>query len=1017
MKNLYGGVQHPYYVLAPDYQRQSAGIRVMHQFCAALRRCGQEAWISAGKVNPELDTPLLTAEVRQRHAETGRMPIAVYPEVIGRNPFQSHVVTRYILNKPGLLGEKPQYKETDLLFTYATELQQQLPNAWGVLFLPCIDSSVFHNRENPDDPHRKGWCVYPGRYKQGLIDHQSLLADCAVITRDWPQSHEEMAALFRRSEGVYCFENTAISLEARLCGCPVVHLPSPFYDHKQLMGTELGLAWGISYSCEPREIDAARRQLPELSAAYESHEAAFWEGLDRWISDTQALATQVAKNPPPPLADETPLDDPAYRAWYLLNSPGETHAQHLATRMVQSWKTVPSVHLLMAVHEEELAAFEQSLNTLKVQVFGNWMLTVVTTEPKPSALQAQNQVQWLQARDAAHLDIILHEMAKASGGEWLGILTPGTQLDALSLQAMVDATQTQAEVQLVYCDDDVQTSDGRSHSARFKPLLDFITLCGASMLQGFTLMRQSAYVAAIQSPAIDHSPADDLALHLLARGQADVIVRVHGVWAHRPEQPHPPTADGDCQVVTEVLQQAHIKAEVQPRNAAHLRIVQPSLSFASTPVTVLVLGADTLEAFLAQWRQLLSVVPASDLEACMIANRLTSPTDTQLLRAAVSMESRLATTIVDVPGLCDGEALAALCHQVISPLTWILGPNTFPMQTEGLQHLVAWMNWPGVAAVQPGLWDMRSNRMLSPGFAPGLVWEPLHLQPETIDNTPTQQRQLASLNGDAVLVQTAALRQAMQSMSTGDKSVWALALSHQLSHAGLQMVWKPEVVCGLQAVSSSSKNELSRRFLAQNLTWLTGNGPYNPRLSLRKPALVDAQRSTPWLGLNSEAPRYLLLQENPLFPKDHLTQIAQAGEATGATVTLWTVSPTDSVDVLLLEIVRAAPSVVYFSHHPAQGVLANTLALLVEHCPNIKRVCCVASLSADATPVDNWVLLDWLTLAQRALSKAHRVLVTDPAQAEALKPYHPNVQCSAELVPSDPPGVNRGAIGSRSSMN
>lgn len=993
LKKLYVGVQHPYYVVAPDYARQSAGIRVMHQFCAALRRCGQEAWISTGKVNPELDTPLLTDEIRHRHAELGRIPIAVYPEVIGGNPLQAHVVTRYILNTPGLFGESPRYKSSDFLFSYAEELNIKLTGSWGVLFLPCIDSSVFNNLNNPSDGARDGWCVYAGRYKQGLIENQELLANCKVITREWPGSHEEMADLFRQSEGLYCFENTAVSLEARLCGCPVVHLPSPFYNTQHLMGTSEGLTLGTSSSNEPKLIAAAKAELPNLSAAYEALEWEFWHKLDKWIEDTQALACDVAKTPPGPLIDDTPADDPAYRAWYQLNAPGELQAQHLATRMVHNWTEAPSVHLFMPVCPGEMGGYMQTMPSLEAQVYGNWMLTVATTEPAPTSVENQPRIQWLQARDESHLDLILHEMAKVSGGEWLGFLAPGIALDALGLQALLDAAQEHPSWQLVYGDDDIQSNDGRSYHPRLKPNTDLITLCGASFLDGLALVRKSAYTTTLPAGGSPHLAAYAVALELLAAGERHAIGHVNGVWAHLPEKAAADASDSELQTVKDQLHRVGIEADIQPRVATDLRLVQPVPPLVPQAVTAVLLGADTLEATLAQWRHLLTMTGARGLQTCLIANRMSSPTDAQLLRTAVSVEQALPTATLDLQGLSEGEALATLCMQIPTPLAWIFGPTTLPLQADGLIHLAAWLEWPSVAAVQPGLWDMTTKHMLSPGFAPGLTWERMVLSPDTIDNTPTQQRSLASLNGEGVLIQTLALQQALHEMSGGDLAFWPMALSRELARSGKTMVWKPEVVCGTRAKPVQTDAIAAQMFMAQNLSWLASNGSYNPRLSLKKPALVDAQRTTPWLDLAPDIKRLMLLQEESAqFPAVHLPALAQLGETGKASTTLWTVSSVDSADVLVLEIVRAGPHAVYFGAHATNGILAKALALLARLCPSVRRICCVGPATKTTTEGEFWELLDWLHRHLHALRLAHKGLVGDETQAETLRPHHPDLR-------------------------
>ena len=65
--------------------------------------------------------------------------------------------------------------------------------------VPPVDTSLFHNRDNPDDDQRSGACIYFGRYREGQREHAELADRCTVITKDFPATHEELAALLRRS--------------------------------------------------------------------------------------------------------------------------------------------------------------------------------------------------------------------------------------------------------------------------------------------------------------------------------------------------------------------------------------------------------------------------------------------------------------------------------------------------------------------------------------------------------------------------------------------------------------------------------------------------------------------------------------------------------------------------------------------------------------------------------------------------------------------------------------------------
>lgn len=967
----------------------------MHQLCAALRMCGQEAWVSTGATGPLLGTPKLTAEIRQQHKEQGRVPIAVYPEVIGRNPLHCHVVTRYILNKPGLLGQKPHYKASDLLFMYEPELLREAESPWGVLHLPSIDTAVFHNRNNPHDLHRKGWCVYPGRHTQGIEEHPDLLSGCTIITRDWPSTREDMADLFRRSEGLYCFENTAISMEARLCGCPVVHLPSKLYDPSQFFGSGLGLAKGITFSTNPEDIAKARTELAGVSEGYAALEVEFWNKLDQWIQDTQVLAADVANTSPAPIVDDTPPDDQAYRGWYQLNAPSEPQAQHLASRMMLDWAGAPSVHLFMAVRPSELTGFEQTLRSLQTQVFGNWMLTATSTEPIPYCAQDLDRVQWLQSREDAHLNTILHEMAKASCASWISFLLPNITLDQLALQALVDAGEAHPSWDMIYCDDDVQSSDGRAYSPRFKPKPDLLTLCGCTLVDGLTLIRQPQYVADMETASENCSPAYLVALKLASRQNSNRIGHVNGIFAHFPECPPPQDNETERLAAERILATlTNGTAKVFHRGAGNLRLVAPLSPPNLPPVAIVVISGNTLEATMAHWRTLAYMMNSAGPNVCYIANRQLSAKDSELLRMAVNTEPNFPTTVVDLQGSSEGEALKDLSLLIEEGLVWILGDRLVPAHADALSQLLAWIDWPGTSSVQCGLWDTGTQSMKCPGFSPALALLNLPLMPEATGNSPTQQRTLASLSQGGMLLKTSHLREALQALTSVDRDAWWMALSKYLTQVVGQLIWKPEAICLECTPPQSANPQVGDVFIERHLPWLIEDGDYNPRLSLRRPALADPMRSVPWIDLPSSTPRWLLIQEegHP-FPQDYLAYLCATSQKTTASISLWTISASDAEWILFLEITRAKPDAIFFSQVSKNETLKRTLALMERYAPTISRTYCVMPPHSfsESSKMD-WTLVQWLANQKNNLPYADKLLTNEVNVAKALSRYHNDIQ-------------------------
>jgi len=297
MSDLYPDANlHPYYIVAPPYSRFSAGIKVLHLLCDTLNRRGQRAFLliipdmprGVAVVHPDFLTPRLTQDIMDAHAARKITPIVVYPEMFAGNPLHAPVVARYVMNVPGLLGGDLTYAPDELVFPYSESLAQNEAQKANVLYLPVSDTRIFH--PPPPETPRSGSCYYAMKYKQRYAaNFTPPEQDSLEIT--FVQSPEELATIFRRVEKFYCYENTATSLDAALCGCPTVSLPN---EHlKTLIGSaELGTdghAWGDT----PDEIARAKATVGTMFERYQTSIRTFSAQLDSFITQTQTRAAQT----------------------------------------------------------------------------------------------------------------------------------------------------------------------------------------------------------------------------------------------------------------------------------------------------------------------------------------------------------------------------------------------------------------------------------------------------------------------------------------------------------------------------------------------------------------------------------------------------------------------------------------------------------------------------------------------------------------------------------------------------
>lgn len=289
---------HPYYIIAPRYTRTSAGVRVLYKLADLINRQGGTAfiflWPSFNKdvaASPMDVAPFLTKSIAEYHYRNGITPIIVCPEIMRVSRFDPPVRVRYMLNYYGLLAGNDSLDADDYILSYSDRIAEEIVinKPKGTLFIPVSDPAFYCPPSGA--PIRSGGVFYAGKFKYRFGGETFPVTDnMPEITRDRPDSQtpEEIRSLFQSAEFFYCYEDSALAIEAILCGCPTVFLPNEHFKGplgaKELNG--LGYAVGTS----PEQLAHARLTV----VAAREHYLKLLDGLKpqvaAFISDTQQLA-------------------------------------------------------------------------------------------------------------------------------------------------------------------------------------------------------------------------------------------------------------------------------------------------------------------------------------------------------------------------------------------------------------------------------------------------------------------------------------------------------------------------------------------------------------------------------------------------------------------------------------------------------------------------------------------------------------------------------------------------------
>jgi len=291
-------LKHPYYIISPRYVRTSGGVRALFRLADLINKAGGSAFVYLRPCfNPDLASspmdvaPFLNQRIVDYHFQNGLTPIVVYPETVRVSKFSPPVRVRYLLNYNELLFRNDPLEADDYLLSFSRAIadQIQVDKPRQILFLPVSDPFFFCPPQAP--VRRSGGVYYAGKFKYHFGGQTFPITEgMTEITRDRPDSQtpEQIRALFQRSEFFYSYEDSALALEAILCGCPTVFLPNAHFQiplgAKELKG--LGFAWGDS----PDQLRHAKETVVAARAEHLRRLDEIQDQVRAFMVDTQAIA-------------------------------------------------------------------------------------------------------------------------------------------------------------------------------------------------------------------------------------------------------------------------------------------------------------------------------------------------------------------------------------------------------------------------------------------------------------------------------------------------------------------------------------------------------------------------------------------------------------------------------------------------------------------------------------------------------------------------------------------------------
>ncbi len=526
----------PFYIFAPDFRDNSGGIRVLHYLCHILNEMGEEAYIvNAHKTSPHLRTPKLTYDQLEQHFIAGLNPVSIYPEVIWKNPANTPLILRWLLNIPGHLGKPIEFELRDLIFYY--EAWCMPPELKGEqLFIHPVNHVFFHNDDNPDDGRRTLECYYANKYFLGgkpiLDEHKNFVS----LGQNIKRSHKEIAAIFRKAKVLYCYEPSGIISEAQACGCPVILVRSEYWPlgpddtHHRIPG----LAIHDEANALARATESLKR-IPEthrnardnswtmtrrmVEAVYQAeanlktegkpllnslqrlwalpaeerivHTARFrrlYQESGIYLADTTETGeTKTEFNPEQQYAAYLAASDDARRSQAIPVNAASPAANPAAPHLPEKLITV-----IVRTAGNTLHLLANTLDSLAANSSPCWHLIVVSNIDEPPELDGIDNIHWINATSPDEEKARIDATVNSVGSSWVVELPSGTTLTERLFEKLCSIEQ--AGVSAVFFDDDLYDEQGRRHSPRFKPGVNPEALCSTD-LAGPLCVRMEDWIA------------------------------------------------------------------------------------------------------------------------------------------------------------------------------------------------------------------------------------------------------------------------------------------------------------------------------------------------------------------------------------------------------------------------------------------------------------------------------------------------------------------------------------------
>ena len=412
------------------------------------------------------------------------------------------------------------------------------------------------------------------------------------------------------------------------------------------------------------------------------------------------------------------ISDTDYQAWLVQRRFIETDTHFLDFAPTQTHGTSPAFHLIIRLPQGFEASLADTLDSLGLQIYGDWHLDIISPLTAPDGLDEISNVGWHTLDSALTYKQVADTVAKASPCDWLIELPPGAKLDILYLWRLASEILHSPAKAAYFVDDDCSDADDKRHSPRFKPGINPGHLVAAD-LAGPLCVHKDLWISSGGAGQSNGSPwyeqllrISDLSGWEAVRHIPDVLITYTNKFPSSPEA---------CQIaLRNALQMRQIDGEIKDITEFSWEVRYAIKN--PPPVTIAILSIGQLE-FLS--RCLESIIKATrypDFEILIVSNGL--PDDQEMLQWLKQTVERPNKPVIRVTQTKPGANHACRCNAAIASstnnLVVLVREEAVLVQEIWLEELVRACQTEGVGAASPLIHQAGDAKILNAGNVLGL---------------------------------------------------------------------------------------------------------------------------------------------------------------------------------------------------------------------------------------------------------------------------------------------------------